>query len=927
MTRHRPFPGSRLLLALAVGLALAGCQSSQDDASLIASAEQYLAKKEPKTAIVQLKNVLQRTPDSGQARTLLGKAFLQSGEASLASVELIKALELKHRDPSLLPALAEALILEGRAKDLVEQHGREVPGTPADNASFQASLAFAHAQLGDLKSADACVERAFAAVPDFPPARVMRARLLATDSRFDEALTQLDKVLSVDPKNLAALRVRGELLLYAKADLPAAAVVYQKLLELNPRGVLGHERLIDIHLGRNDTKAADAQWAAYKKVAPDSLGVRYYSALLALNRKDLRAARDLLAPVLVAAPKEPRALHLAAVLELKGGAYVQAETQANKILQAYPNNLTTLILIGRIQLESGQPAKAIGTLLPLLDRAPKDAGLTSLLAQAYMSSGDMKQAEAMFRRTAALDPADLKSRTGLALADLSQGKADAAYTQLEAISAADAGTTADLALVSALFQRKDFDRALKAIDALERKLPKNPLPPTLRGRVELARGDVKRARDNFGGAATMAPTYFPAAAALAGLDMRDGKPEDAKQRFEKVLAADPKNLEALLSLAELRKGAGAPSQEVAGLFAKAIQASPTAVLPRLLLIDHRLDRGEGKEALAAAQDGVLALPGNAAMLEALGRAQLATDDRNQALGTFTKLIELEPHSQRPHLRLAETYAGMQQMAAAEQSLNRALALPSDSTAAQRAMIGLRLAQSRPRDALTLARALQAQRPKDPSGFATEGDVQAYTKDWAAAAAAYRQALDRAGTPALFIKLHTAVKAGARPEEADKLAAAWVQSHPSDATVLRHLGDAALTAGQHVAAERYFAALVRERPEDAVALNNLAWLTATLRKPGAVDYAERSIRLLPNQPAMMDTLAMVLASENQIDKAITVQRKAVEIRPNMHVLRLHLAELLIKSGKKAEARTELEALAKLADAFPEQGRVTALMKQL
>ena len=46
--------------------------------------------------------------------------------------------------------------------------------------------------------------------------------------------------------------------------------------------------------------------------------------------------------------------------------------------------------------------------------------------------------------------------------------------------------------------------------------------------------------------------------------------------------------------------------------------------------------------------------------------------------------------------------------------------------------------------------------------------------------------------------------------------------------------------------------------NALALNNVAWLMAQQKKPGALPLAEKANKLMPDQPALMDTLAYVLA---------------------------------------------------------------------
>jgi predicted Zn-dependent protease len=99
------------------------------------------------------------------------------------------------------------------------------------------------------------------------------------------------------------------------------------------------------------------------------------------------------------------------------------------------------------------------------------------------------------------------------------------------------------------------------------------------------------------------------------------------------------------------------------------------------------------------------------------------------------------------------------------------------------------------------------------------------------------------------------------------------------------------------------------------------------KDGAVSYAEKANGLAPNKPVFMDTLAMLLAKQNEFTRAIELQNKALDLQPDNSRVRLNLAKIYIRSGDKARARVELERLAKLGETFPEQSIVTELLKAM
>jgi cellulose synthase operon protein C len=99
------------------------------------------------------------------------------------------------------------------------------------------------------------------------------------------------------------------------------------------------------------------------------------------------------------------------------------------------------------------------------------------------------------------------------------------------------------------------------------------------------------------------------------------------------------------------------------------------------------------------------------------------------------------------------------------------------------------------------------------------------------------------------------------------------------------------------------------------------------KPGAVAVAQKASDLAPENASVLDTLATALAAEKQLDRAVTTQKRAVELAPEANGLRLHLAELAAKAGDKTLARTELTRLQGLGARFNQQEEVSRLLKTL
>ena len=133
----------------------------------------------------------------------------------------------------------------------------------------------------------------------------------------------------------------------------------------------------------------------------------------------------------------------------------------------------------------------------------------------------------------------------------------------------------------------------------------------------------------------------------------------------------------------------------------------------------------------------------------------------------------------------------------------------------------------------------------------------------------------------------------------------------------------------LACEVFLAALTQT--QNSIALE----LAATARErqfllrgeSDALAHAEKANALRPDQPAFMDTMAMILAERNQLGKALEIEKRAVGLQPQHAPFRLNLARLYIQSGDKASAKMELDQLAKLGDKFPGQAEVERLLKTL
>jgi len=336
---------------------------------------------------------------------------------------------------------------------------------------------------------------------------------------------------------------------------------------------------------------------------------------------------------------------------------------------------------------------------------------------------------------------------------------------------------------------------------------------------------------------------------------------------------------------------------------------------------------EPREALQVAQNAVAALPDNPDMLDVLGVAQLAAGEHNQAATTFNRVAALQPKSAQPHLRLADVHVASGNTEAAAQSLRKALELQPNLLAAQRGLAGFALKNQRVSDALAISQQVQKQRPKEAAGYLMEGDIHAQQRQWPQAVAAYRQGLGRVPATDLAIKLHEALLADGQGAEANRHAERWMKEQPRDLGFLFHLGSRAMATQDWGRAEGLFRRITDQRPDDALALNNLAWIAGQQGKPEAVALAERAVQAAPNQPAILDTLALLLSRKGEHARAVELQKRVVALQPETPLFKLNLAKVQLAAGNKTEARRLLDELSALGEGFAGQAEVAKIRASL
>lgn len=921
-----PVSTSRLLVFLFLGAGLLSACDSQDSTALVNEARTLVASGDHKAAIIQLKNALAQDEDNAEARFELGTLYFEQLEFANAEKEFRRARQAGYAENATNAMIARTLLGQRDFQRVLD----EVPastGSDADAATLHALRATAELGLSRKDNARKTLQRALDTAPGNADVHLALAHLALADNDVAKARQALDEALRIDAGHRDSLHLKGSLLRATQQPKEAAAV-YQEILRIDPHNVAARLALADLAIADGRLEDARKEVDAALKTRPGNLQARYTEAVIDFQEKKIPRARDHLAAVLKAAPDFGPALLLAGAVEYALGNLQTAETHFKKVLKAAPNNLYAVRLLAATQLRLGRADDAARTLAPALKAAGEDVGVLTVAGEIALARKDYAQAATHFENAAQRNPDNAALRTELAISRLAQGDSRA-MDDLQAAAAMEGegtGNRAETLLILNQLKQKQFDAALTSIAALEKKHGVNPLTWNYRGGAYLGKQDSARARDSFGQALKLDPAFYPAAANLAQLDLKDNRPDAARQRFEGILKADPKHLNAMLAMADsaMRER---DEKAYVGWLEKAAAAHPQALPPRLALVRHLLGQGERNKALALAREALNANPEHPAALDLLGSVQLALGDTANAQGSYRSLVERLPGQAMPLIKLAAVQVAAKDLPGARKSLLDALRVQPDSLDAQMMLGHVEIQSGRHDEAQRIARQVQKQQPDGAAGFILEGDAALARKDHPAALAAFERAHKLAPSGALLLRQLQTLNALQRAEEGEKRLADWLQRNPQDAGTRIALAEQLILRKQYPAAVAHYLIIDRGNPGNLLVLNNLAWALHQVGDKRAVSFAEQALKLSPENAAVMDTYGWILANQGQVDKGLTQLRKALSKAPDNPEIQYHLAATLFKAGEPARAKGELERLLASGVAFPQEAEARALLKQI
>ena len=867
-------------------------------------AEKYLAEGEVRSAVIELKNALQREPMHLDARIMLGNIYLKTGDAASAEKEFRRVAKLHVTQERWLKEMGHALLLQRKYEEVLET----VEPDAGEAGSFKAELliirGLAYQGLEKLEQAEKAYKESRELDPENSSSLIAMAQLALKRGQREEAMALVSQVLEKEPENIRALMIRGDLARQARR-LDQAEDDFTKIIAINPKHLQARLVRATIRLAKGEFDRVPEDLDIVEKQLPNSPAAQYLRALLAFQSKKYDRTAELLQLALRNNPGHIQSQWLYGMTSYAKGDLETAVKYLAGVVAAMPENIQAVKLLAAARMKLKQPKAAIEVLEQALVKHPKDPQLMALLGSAYLHSGEQERGADMLGKAIAIEPDLAILRTELAMSLLAQGETEEAITELK--SAVDLGqgvVQADILLVLSHLQKKEYEKALAASKALEKKMPESPIPFNLTGLAYLYKGDTKLASKQFNRALAIDPDFFTAEMNLVRIDFANKDSEAMERRYKSILSRSEKHLGALLGMADLAAKKG-ESEEVEKWLKKAYQLNPEASQPGIALARYYLNLKKPLKALPLANALSQKFPKDPNVLKSVADVQLAAGEVNSAIRNYEILTEQQATAPGAWLLLARAQLRGDEQRNARVSLQQALKLKEDFTQARIILAGLELRSRNYDEASRQADWIIKNHPERSAGYEISAAVFQNRKQPEKALELYEKGYKVQPSARLATTLARQYSAAGKPEKAVATLNDWLKAEPENIAVLSMLGMQYQSMKQDAEAISAYQKVHELAPENLLVLNNLAWLYQTKGDKRALILSKKAYELAPETPEIVDTYGWILVKFGEQERGLQMLQQAFVSAPTNPEIGYHVAYALHKAGRVEEAQKMLK----------------------
>ncbi|MBV8652487.1 MAG: PEP-CTERM system TPR-repeat protein PrsT, partial [Alphaproteobacteria bacterium] len=571
-----------------------------DPAGIAVKAEVLGQLGKPSGSIDLLKKALTRNPDNPQLLALLSDAYSRNGQPKEAAATLDRLSQVSPRDAATRIQLAQQRFAVGAIDDalgdLAIARATEKLTPQATSLEIDALL-----KAGRLDDATAAVAELRRAMPDSPVPETYLGVIALRRGGVADARPHFEKALALQP-DFATAAVDLAQTYRAERRFDEARGVYDRILQQQPNSV-------PLLMARADLELADKK--------PDA----------AINLLERARTADPTAT-------EPRFELVSMYLDRQEGA--KAVAISHELERLAPRDQRTISALAESELANNERQAAIADFNRVIDMSANAPEPLLRLADVLATGGDVQSGYGLMRKALNANPGDPHVQQALLDFSVKTGNTGASADFVRDLRVRHPDDIGLAALLGALYEADHkYDRAVRIY---AEGLAKAKSGDLIRG---LARSQAHTDSLDVATATLQKwladqPDDYPSRVLLASMLADAKEPDKAMAEYERLLAANPRDVGVLNNLAALY--AAKSDARAAGLAEQAYALAPQSPAVADTLGWILVQSGDTERGLKLLQDAATAAPQSAIryhLAVALSKAG-RRDDAVHVLGELLK---------------------------------------------------------------------------------------------------------------------------------------------------------------------------------------------------------------------------------------------------------------------------------------------------
>jgi tetratricopeptide (TPR) repeat protein len=830
-------------------------------------AQQYQAEGQYRAALIELRKAEQNNADPIQLAVTQGQLLYELGQYR-AAVDLLREIAPGQRTKEINGLLLRAMIHAQKlasAERLLESVDNLTIG---EQVGARAEIAFLRGQLGQARR---MYEARLDALPNDIDASLGLASVEAAEGNKEAALARVDRVLAEHPKHTIARIARARILVESGDLARAEDALSSALIDLPQTDIPRPEKNVILNLlidiltkqGRTSEALVYSRSLSDENQQATEVQRRFQEGMDLWENGELASAKAAFEEVYESSPSDTTGTMLGMIAYLQGN-HERASDYFRRHTDPETASAGVLGVMSRSLAKEGRLDEALAAVQKARKNTPNNTDIQGLEGLLLLASGD-KSGEPLVKRSLAKNSKQKDLWIALSRSYAGQGEfEDAEKALASGLEQFPNDFILQQARVGVQLTQKDFSGANALLKAWLKADKNNAGLYLLKGQVALIAGDLEVAKAAYKEVLTNADkTHVKAAhGGLISVYMQMPDLEMAEIQSRALIEFDPKSdagYKYLVNALEAQKKGSADS------------------IARMLN-RYALD----------AQD----ITPNIVLAEYYFRNNLL----EEALQSLEAARELEPGASRITEMTAAVLYQKARKSQSEKSLDKsreytleALRLQPENLTLRQFLVRIELQAKNFDEAEKLITHMKTPPKRQYVVDELRGDLAASQGNFARAETHLITAWEANSADTVAHKIYRVLKAQEKPVMA--FLQEWKLRNGPAAQMF--IAGEFLARADYAKAIEAYESLLSKQPENAVALNNLAWSYFKMKDKRARSTAEKALAVAGDSAPMLDTLGVILLAEGDYARAVEVLQKAAQLAPDNAEIAEHLKQARAK----------------------------------